>query len=50
MVLYSKACQKFNATEKRSEEAEEHEYPKNFEGSSKSMEAYTILKMVEYEF
>ena len=31
----------------RGEEAEEHEYSNNFEGSSKSMEASAILKMVE---
>ena len=50
MVLYSKACWKFDAAEKKREEAEEHECPKNFEGSSKSMEASAILKMVEYAF
>ena len=37
MFLYSKACRKCGAAEKRREEAEEHECPKNFEGSSKSM-------------
>ena len=47
MVLYSKALRKCDAVEKRREEAEEHECPKNFKGSSKSMEAYEILKMVE---
>ena len=47
MVLYSKACRKCDSTEKRGEEAEEHEVPKNFEGSSKSMEASAIFKMVE---
>ena len=47
MVLYSKARQKCYASEKRGEEAEEHEFPKNSEGSSKIMEASTILKMVE---
>ena len=50
MVLYSKACRKFYAAEKRREEAEEHECPKNFEGSSKSMESSEILKMVEDAF
>ena len=45
IVLYSKAFRKCDAAEKRIEEAEEHECPKNFEGSSKSMEASTILKM-----
>ena len=50
MVLYSKAFRKCDSAEKRGEEAEEHEYPKNFEGSSKSMEASTILKMVEDAF
>ena len=34
MVLYSKACRKCNAVEKRRDKAEEHEGPKNFEGSS----------------
>ena len=50
MVLYSKAFRKCDAVEKRREEAEEHECPKNFEGSSKSMEASAILKMVEDAF
>ena len=50
MVLYSKACRKCDAAEKRREEAEEHECPKNFEGSSKSMEASAVLKMVEDAF
>ena len=40
IFLYSKAA------EKRVEEAEEHECPKNFELSSKSMEASAILNMV----
>ena len=35
---------------RKREEAEEHEFPKNFEGSSKSMEASAILKMVEDAF
>ena len=39
-------CQKCDAAEKRGEEAEEHECKKNFGGSSKSMEASAILKMV----
>ena len=47
MVLYSKACRKCDSAENKREEAEEHECPKNFEGSSKSMEASAILKMVE---
>ena len=47
MILYSKACWKFDAAENRGEESEEHEFPKNFEGSSKSMEASAILNMVE---
>ena len=50
MVLYSKVCWKCDAAEKRREELEEHECPKNFEGSSKSMEASAILKMVEHAF
>ena len=50
MVLYSKACRKCDAAEKIREETEEHECPKNFEGSSKSMEASAILKMVEDAF
>ena len=49
-VLYSKACQKCDAAKKRGEESEEHKCPKNFEGSSKSMEASTILNMVEDAF
>ena len=47
MVIYSKACRKCDSTENKGEEAEEHECPKKFEGSSKSMEASAILKMVE---
>ena len=47
MVLYSKACRKCDSAEKKGEETEEHECPNNFEGSSKSMEASAILKMVE---
>ena len=50
MVLYSKACRKCYAVEKRREDSEEHEFPKNFKGSSKSMEASAILKMVEDAF
>ena len=50
MVLYSKACRKCDAAEKRGEEAEEHECPKNFEGSSKIMEASAILEMLEDAF
>ena len=33
--------------ENRIEEAEEREFPKNFEGSSKRMEASAIMKKVE---
>ena len=50
MVLYSKACRKCDSTENREEEAEQHEGPKNFEGSSKSIEASAILKMAEDAF
>ena len=50
MVLYSKACRKCDSAEKRGEEAEEHDNPKNFEGRSKSMEDSEILKMVEDAF
>ena len=50
MVLYSKACWKCDDADKRGEEAEGHECPNNFEGSSKSMEASVILKMVENAF
>ena len=49
MFLYSKACQKCDAIYKRGEEAEEHAFPNNFEGSYTIMEAAAILKMVEYE-
>ena len=49
MVLYSKACRKYDAAENRGEESEEYEWPKNFKGISKSMEAYAIMKMVEDE-
>ena len=50
MVLYSKACRKCYAAENRGEEAEEHEFPKKFKGSSNNMEASAILKMVEDAF
>ena len=50
MVLYSKAFRKCDAAEKRVEEAEEHECPKNFKGSSKRMEASAILKMKDDTF
>ena len=50
MVLYSKACRNFDAAEKRGKEAEEHECPNNFEGSSNSMDSSAILKMVEDAF
>ena len=46
MVLYSKAFRKCDAAEKILEEAEEHEFPKIFEVSSKSMKASKIMKMV----
>ena len=47
MVLYSKAFRKCDSVENREEEEEEHECPKNFNGSSKIMEASAILNMVE---
>ena len=47
MVLYSKACRKCNAAENNGEKSEEYECPKNFEGSPKSMESSSILKMLE---
>ena len=50
MVLYSKAFLKCYSAENIGGEAEEHELPKNFKGSSKSMEASAILKMVEDAF
>ena len=50
MVLYSNAWRKCDATDKRGEETEEHECPKNYEGSSKKIEAGEILNIVEYEF
>ena len=50
MVLYYKAFRKCDYVEKRGEEATEHECPKNFKGSSKSMKASVILKMVEDAF
>ena len=50
MVLYYKACHECDYAENRGEQAEEHECPKNYEGSSKSMEASTILKMADDAF
>ena len=35
MILYSKAPQKYDASDKRGKEAEENEWPKKSEGSSK---------------
>ena len=46
MKLYSKALRKCDATDKRGEEKEEDDLRKEFEGSSKSMEAGAILNMV----
>ena len=40
----------YDAAVKRGEEIEEHDYPRNFEGISKSMESGAILKMTEYAF
>ena len=50
MVIYSKAFRNCYDAEKRGEESEEHECPKNFEGISKIMEASEILNMVEDAF
>ena len=50
MFLYSTACRNCDTAVKRREEAEEHECPNNFEGSSKSMGDSAILKMVEDAF
>ena len=50
MVLYSKAFRKCDAAENREEEAEEHEFLKNFEGRSRSMEASVILNIVKDAF
>ena len=50
MVLYSKACQKCDSVYKRGKETEDCEFPKNFEGNSKSMEAAKILKVVKSTF
>ena len=50
MVIYSNSYQKFDAADKKVEEAEEHNYPKNFEGRSQSMESDAIIKMVENLF
>ena len=47
VVLYSNTFCKFYAIDKKVEESEEHEFPKCFEGNSKIMEAYAILKMAE---
>ena len=49
MVLYSKACRKCDAVEKIGEESEENEWTKNFDGSSKSMVASAIMKILEDE-
>ena len=50
MVLYCKACRKCDAEKDRREETEERYFPKNFEVSSKSMDASDIMKMLEDAF
>ena len=50
IILYSKACWKCDSSKNRGEESEAHDCPKNFEGSSKSMETFAILKMVKDAF
>ena len=50
MVLYSKALRKCYASYKRGEEEEEHDCPKNFGGSSKIMEAGSIMNTEGYAF
>ena len=50
MVLYSNACRNCDAAENMGEESEEHERPKNLEGSSKIMEASSIMEIVEDAF
>ena len=50
MVLYYKSWNKCDPAENRGEESKEHECPNNFKGSSKSIEASTIMKMVEDAF
>ena len=50
IVLNSKASQRCDYSDKRGEESEKHECPKNFEGRSKIMEAAAIMKMVYNAF
>ena len=50
MVIYSKAFQKCYDVGNRVEEAEQHDWPKTFEGSFKIMEVDTIMDMVEKSF
>ena len=50
MILYSKAFLKCDSADKRVEEVEYHEAPKQFQGSSKIMEADAIPNMGEYAF
>ena len=47
MVLYWKAWQIFDAADKRVEEAETCDHPKNFEGRAKIMEDGAIMKMLD---
>ena len=49
-IVYSKACQRFDAGDNRGEEVEIYGHQKNFQGISKSMEANAILKMVGDKF
>ena len=50
MFLYYNSFRERDSTYNREEVAEEHDFPKNFEGSFKIMEAAAILKMVEEAF
>ena len=50
MVLYSKARWKCDVADKRGEEAEVYDCPKNFEQSYKRIKSGAIIKMSEYAF
>ena len=50
MIVYSKACQRFDSRYNRGELVEIYDHQKKFQGSSKIMEANAIINMVGDKF
>eukprot|EP00957_Ditylum_brightwellii_P207744 15354350-Ditylum_brightwellii.AAC.1 len=42
-IVCAEECQKCKSAKKRKKKAKKHQYPKNYEGSSKGMEAHSAL-------